>query len=67
MSSSLETFHHDPMLCEPTMYPEEDVPVCFTSSDPLLYADVLQEDSELPEITFQELMSFSTQTCGSTF
>nr|AFQ98274.1 signal transducers and activators of transcription 2 [Tetraodon nigroviridis] len=60
-SSSLETFPHDPMLCEPTMYPDEDVP---TSPALFFYPEAL---SELPEISFQELMSLSPQTCGSTF
>lgn len=66
-SLSLETFHHDPMLCEPDMYPDEDAPTYFSSPEQFLYTEALQEDSELPEISFQEFMSFPTQTCGSTF
>lgn len=55
------------MLCGPTMYPDEDVPKYFSSPDSFPFPGAQQEDSELSGINFQELMIFSTQTCGGTF
>lgn len=64
MSSSLESIHHDPMLSELSMYQDEDVCASFSSPEPLLCTEAFQEDyPELSEINFQELLSFSPQTC----
>lgn len=64
VSPFLESSHHDPMLSELSMYQDEDVPTPFSSPEPLLCAEAFQEDyPELSGINFQELLSFSPQTC----
>ncbi|TWW62192.1 signal transducer and activator of transcription 2 isoform X1 [Takifugu flavidus] len=66
--SSVETFPHAPMLCDSTLCPDEDFPMCLSGTDPFLYDDSLTVDSVLPELSgFQEFISSPTQTCGSTF
>lgn len=52
------------MLSELSMYQDEDVPTSFSSPEPFLCVEALQEDCpELSGIDFQELLSFSPQTC----
>lgn len=64
VSPCLESIHHDPMLSELSMYQDEDVPTSFSSPEPLLCTEAFQEDyPELSGINFQELLSFSPQTC----
>lgn len=66
--SSVETFPQTPMLCDTSLCPDEDFPMCLSGTDPFLYDNSLTEDSVLPDLAgFQELISPSTQTCGSIF